>query len=142
MFLGKYFCFWERFREMKVLIIKKEGYAMRKKNYKGRCTKRILSKSQETVRTYGPLQAAYADILQEDESISEFKCNVLLDGTPDGEYTSDFLCIKTNGDMTVCECVQRKYLLKPMTVKLLDISREYWLRHGVTDWRLIIDAEK
>ena len=39
------------------------------------------------------------------------------------------------------ECVQRSHLTNPMTVKLLDISREYWLRHGVTDWGLVIDAE-
>ena len=29
-----------------------------------------------------------------------------------------------------------------MTVKLLDISREYWLSRGVSDWGLVIDAEK
>ena len=42
----------------------------------------------------------------------------------------------------VMECVQRKYLQKPMTVKLLDISRDYWLKHGVSDWGIVIDAEK
>ncbi|MBQ4266908.1 MAG: hypothetical protein IJB93_01840 [Clostridia bacterium] len=26
-------------------------------------------------------------------------------------------------------------------VKLLDISREYWLKHGVNDWGLVIDEE-
>ena len=55
-------------------------------------------------------------------------------------YTSDFVCIKTNGDWMVRECVYRKFLMKPMTVKLLDISRDYWLRHGVTDWGVVIDA--
>ena len=44
--------------------------------------------------------------------------------------------------MMVRECVQRKHLMKPMTVKLLDDSREYWLRHGVSDWGLVIDEEK
>lgn len=29
-----------------------------------------------------------------------------------------------------------------MTVKLLDISREYWLSRGVSDWGLVVDAEK
>lgn len=41
----------------------------------------------------------------------------------------------------VRECVFRKFLMKPLTVKLLDASREYWLRHGVTDWGLVIDEE-
>ena len=30
---------------------------------------------------------------------------------------------------------------KPLTVKLLDASRDYWLRHGVTGWGLVIDEE-
>ena len=41
----------------------------------------------------------------------------------------------------VRECVFRKYLMKPKTVKLLDASREYWFRKGISDWGLIIDAE-
>ena len=57
------------------------------------------------------------------------------------EYMTDFLCIKTNGDMLVRECVYRKFLTKPMTVKFLDISKDYWLRHGIEDWGVVIDAE-
>lgn len=45
-------------------------------------------------------------------------------------------------DLMVRECVERKHLMKPMTVKLLDASREYWKRNGVTDWGLVINAEK
>lgn len=71
----------------------------------------------------------------------EIRCNVLLDGIDAGEYTSDFVCVKTDNDLMVRECVYRKYLTKPMTVKLLDASREYWLRRGVTDWGLVIDEE-
>lgn len=54
-------------------------------------------------------------------------------------YTTDFVCVKVDGDLMVRECVFRKHLMKPLTVKLLDASREYWLRHGVTDWGLVID---
>lgn len=115
---------------------------MRKKGYKGRCEKRKLSKSEEVVRTYDAVQFQYADILQNCNEIKEIRCNVLMDGLPEGEYTSDFVCVKTNGDLMVRECVFRKYLTKPLTVKLLDISREYWLKHGVLDWGLVVDAEK
>ena len=115
---------------------------MKKKGYKGRCEKRILSKSKEVVRTYDPIQYAYADILQASENIREIKCNVLMDGLSEGEYTSDFVCVKSDGDLMVRECVFRKHLTKPLTVKLLDESREYWLRHGVLDWGLVINAEK
>lgn len=115
---------------------------MRKKNYKGRCEKRTLSKCQDVCRTYDEIQSSYAATLETNNEIKEIKCNVLLDGLEIGEYTSDFVCIKTNNDLMVRECVFRKYLTKPLTVKLLDASREYWLRHGVTDWGLVIDAEK
>lgn len=115
---------------------------MRKKNYKGRCEKRILSKCKDVCKTYNEIQYAYADILQSKDDIKSFKCNVLLDGLSEGEYTSDFVCIKVDNDLMVRECIHLKHLTKPLTVKLLDISKNYWLRHGVTDWGLVIDAEK
>ena len=111
---------------------------MRKKSYKGRCEKRKLDKCIEVCRTYDSLQYAYADLLATDDSILEIKCNVPLD---DLEYTTDFVCVKTDGDWMVRECIYRKHLTKPMTIKLLDSSKDYWLRHGVTDWGLVIDAE-
>lgn len=114
---------------------------MRKKNFKGRCEKRVIAKCSEVCRTYDPIQYAYADVLQKDDTVREIRCNVLLDGLDTGEYTSDFVCVKTDNDLMVRECVYRKYLTKPMTVKLLDASREYWLRRGVTDWGLVIDEE-
>ena len=118
------------------------GFArMRKKNFKGRCEKRMIGKCSEVCRTYDAIQYAYADLLQKNDEIKEIRCNVLLDGLDVGEYTSDFVCTKTDGDLMVRECVFRKFLMKPLTVKLLDASREYWIRHGVTDWGLVIDEE-
>lgn len=114
---------------------------MRKKNYKGRCEKRSVSKCQSVCRIYDPIQSRYLDMLQESEDVIEIRCNVLLDGNEAGEYMTDFVCVKESGDLMVRECVQRKYLTKPMTVKALDLSREYWLHHGVSDWGLVIDEE-
>lgn len=114
---------------------------MRKKNFKGRCEKRTISKCAEVCRTFDPIQYAYADVLQEREDIKEIRCNIPLDGLSDGEYTSDFVCIKINGDLLVRECVERRFLTKPLTVKLLDSSRLYWLRRGVTDWGLVVNEE-
>ena len=111
---------------------------MRKKNFKGRCEKRTISKCADVCRTFDPIQYAYADVLQASEEIKEICCNVPLDGE---EYTSDFVCTKTNGDLLVRECVDRRFLTKPLTVKLLDASRLYWLRRGVTDWGLVINEE-
>lgn len=114
---------------------------MRKKNYKGRCEKRTLSKCKEICRTYDDIQYAYADLLQQNDSITEIRCNVLLDGLELGEYTTDFVCVKADNDLMVRECVSRKYLTKPMTVKLLDMSRDYWLRRGVVDWGIVTNEE-
>ena len=114
---------------------------MRKKNFKGRCEKRTISKCEEVCRTFDSIQYAYADVLQASEDIKEIRCNVPLDGLPDGEYTSDFVCTKTNGELLVRECVERRFLTKPLTVKLLDVSRLYWLRRGVTDWGLVVNEE-
>lgn len=112
---------------------------MRKKGFKGRCEKRKLAKCREVCRTYDPIQAAYAEVLQANDEVREIQCNVPLD---DGEHMTDFLCEKTDGEMMVRECVQRKHLLKPMTIRLLDASRTYWAKHGVADWGLVVDADE
>ena len=114
---------------------------MRKKNFKGRCEKRVIAKCVEVCRTYDPIQYAYADLLAADSTIREIRCNVPMDDLEVGEYTTDFVCVKVDGDWMVRECVYRKHLTKPMTIKLLDVSRGYWLRHGVTDWGLVLDEE-
>ncbi len=116
---------------------------MRKKGYRGaRCEKRKLSKCKDICRTYDGIQYAYANILEADSEVIEFCCNVPLEATEDGEYCSDFVITLCSGDLRVRECVHRKHLTKPLTVKLLDLSREYWNRRGVQDWGLVIDAEK
>lgn len=130
-FLGN---FWE------TLIL--QEVAMVKKNYKGRCIKLSLTKSKDVLKLYSKIQERCAVLFQEDEKITEIRCNVPLDGLSVGDYTSDFVCIKKNKDILVRECVRRCHLTKPMTVKLLDASRNYWLRHGVMDWGIVIDEER
>ena len=56
--------------------------------------------------------------------------------------TTDFLCTMQDGSLRVRECVSRDHLMKPMNVKLLDASRGYWQKNGVTDWKIVTDAEK
>ena len=87
---------------------------MRKKNFKGRCEKRKIGKCAEVCRTYDAIQYAYADILQECDEVKEIRCNVLLDGLDVGEYTSDFVCTKTDGNLIVRKCVFRRFLMKPL----------------------------
>lgn len=117
---------------------------MKKLDYKGRCEKRISPKSNEVCRTYNAIQRSYLDVLDVNEEIIEIHCNVPLIGFKDArntnkEYSSDFMCKKSNGELMVRECVYRKYLEKPLTVELLDGSMEYWKKHGVKDWGIVID---
>ena len=111
---------------------------MKKKNYKGRCEKRILSKCKGVCKTYDSLQYKYSELLEQNDEIKEFQCNVLLENQ---DYTTDFFCTKQDGDIMVRECVLKNHLSKPRTIKLLDISREYWLKRGVNDWGIVINEE-
>ena len=113
---------------------------MRKKNYKGRCEKKYVSKCDSICKTYDPIQAAYVDLLDSNPDIDEIKCNVILDGDEAGKYMTDIVCTKSNGELLVRECVSMKILTRPLTSKMLDISRTHWLRRGVTDWGIVVDA--
>ena len=112
---------------------------MRNKTIKKRCTKQSLPKFEGVCKTYDKLQAVAAVYLSELEDVANIRSNIdsaLVDGT---QYTTDFVCEKRNGDLAIWECVYRKHLMKPLTVKLLDASRSFWLSRGVTDWGVIID---
>lgn len=113
---------------------------MRKKNCKGRCEKRTLPKFEGVCKTYDTIQYAYADVLSANPEIVEIRCNVGLDGEECSEYMTDFLCKKNNGDLLVRECISRNYLLRGQAAKLLELSQLYWLRHGVKDWGIVVDA--
>ena len=115
---------------------------MRSRNYKGRCTKLSLSKCEEVCKTYDRVQTKEAEKLQNTPDVKAFQCNVYLEGLDIGDFTSDFVAIKTDGELMVRECVLRKNLTRPRTLKLLDASRDYWKRRGVIDWKVVIDAEK
>lgn len=99
----------------------------------------MLAKCDDVCRTYDVIQYAYADVLSGWEEIQSFRVNVLLDGLEEGAYTSDFVCVKKDDDLMVRECVERKHLTKPLTIKLLEASRQYWLRHGISDWGIVIE---
>lgn len=94
---------------------------MRKKNYKGRCEKKSVPKCNEIFKAYDAIQNAYVDVLSSRNDIVEIRCNVPLE---DMDYTSDFLCIKTSGEMLVRECLYRKLITKPIVIQL-----ERWWIH-------------
>ena len=115
---------------------------MRPLKIKDRCTKKKLKKSDEVIRTYDKIQTAYAEILDRGENIKSIQCNVPLEDLDEREFTTDFLCTKVDGELMVKECVFRKKLSLPRTCKLLDLSREYWTKRGITDWGIVIEQEE
>jgi len=112
---------------------------MRKKNYKGRCEKRQIDKFTDVCRTYDELQYQTALMLAGSKEIKEIQSNVALCGL---EYSSDFVFKTREGELGVRECVYREHLRKPMTLKLLDLSRVYWLGRGVEDWAIVIEKRE
>ncbi len=118
---------------------------MRRKNIKDRCEKNHFDKCPDVCKTYDAVQTAYAKKLQKRVSISEFRCNVpfeVEEGDELERYTSDFICVKDDGEIMVRECLWRKNITRPKVARLLDASKDYWFKHGVTDWGLVVDEEK
>ena len=71
----------------KIWKTKERMSGMRKLNYKGRCTKRKLSKCKDVCRTFDAIQMKVVDMLQANDEIKSFRCNVCLEGvenTPSG----------------------------------------------------------
>lgn len=112
---------------------------MRIKKVKTMCVKRQLTKCKGVCRTYDDVQYAGADYINELDGVKSFECNVLLKGLAEGEYTTDFVLTMEDGEIKVFECVRRETLTRPKTAKLLEASRQFWLRRGVTDWGLIVN---
>lgn len=109
---------------------------MRKRNFKGRCEKRSVPKCMDICRTYDAIQSAYADVLALDDEVVEFRCNVYLDGLSMGDYTTDFVCTKTDGTITVRECVWRSKLSKPLTYNMLE-GEAGWIIIQIDLWVII-----
>ncbi len=123
-------------------MTRRKEISMKKINYKGRCEKRKVSKCEDVCRTYSKIQSAFVDVLENDDEVVSFECNVRLNGVAGDMYTTDFVAKKTDGSKMVRECVWRVNLQKPSYSKLLDISRNYWLSKGVEDWGIVIEKKE
>ena len=92
-------------------------------------------------RLYSALQRKFAERLDNDGEVESFETNHVLENLSiDGVYTSDFLVKYNDGTTKVFECVFRRHILKPQTVKLLTMSRNYWLSRGVK-WGIVTEAD-
>ena len=116
---------------------------MRNSKSKVRCEKRKLPKCEDLLRLYSPMQSRYADLLQADDLVKSFQCNILLESCAAGDgFTTDFVITKADDTVMVRGCVVRKHLSKPMTIKLLTASFRYWSEKGVKDWGLVVDRDE
>lgn len=104
---------------------------MRNANQKGRCVKRALPKFTSVCRTFDVVQQVYAEKLSANEDIADVKCNVSIDDTSEGQFTTDFVITKKDGSVAVRECVLRSNALRPRMIKLLDFSQRYWLKKSL-----------
>ena len=86
---------------------------MKKINYKGRCEKRKVSKCKDVCRTYTKIQSAFVDLLEKDDDVVSFECNVPLKGVADNMYSTDFVITKRDGTTMIRECVWRFNMSKP-----------------------------
>jgi hypothetical protein len=117
---------------------------MRNKSTAARLIKRKSEKCiSGIVRSYSKLQDKFAQMLDDDESILEYRVNVDIGKIPhfDYLYTTDFVVKKKDGSLHAYEVVQRKHLKKNLTAELLDFSRNFWAKRQVT-FGIITDAKK
>ena len=113
---------------------------MRNKNSHSLSIKGKLIKSDRTFIAYSKLQFKYGQLLDKNELVVDIKANYVLKDFELGDnYTSDFVCKKNNDELMVRECVYKKFIMRPSTIKLLDMVRNYWLSRGVDDWGIVVD---
>ncbi len=114
---------------------------MRNSKTRASTIKSRLPKCVNVFYAFSELQQKYGEQLSRRSDVSEFKANIKLEGFPLGDsYTTDFIITTNDGKTLIRECVYKDKLLKPMTIKLLDASREYWLSRGFKNWGIVIDA--
>lgn len=105
--------------------------------------KKKLSKSKNVFYAYTELQFKYGLYLDSLDSVLEITSNVKLLGLELGDtFTTDFVVTKSNGQLMVRECVDRYKLNKPLTMKMLDASRNYWLSKGIKDWGIVVSVNQ
>ena len=114
---------------------------MRNSKTHAQTIKRKLPKCANVFYAFSDLQNRYGEQLSLRDDVLEFKANVKLDDFPLGDsYTTDFVITTTDGKTIIRECIYKDKLLKPLSIKLLDASRAYWLSRGIQNWGIVVDA--
>ena len=46
-----------------------------------------------------------------------------------------------DGTLAIRECLYRRYIAKPLNLKVLEASRKFWLKRGVKDWAIVVNEK-
>lgn len=116
---------------------------MRNTNTNGRCTRIHSKKSDNVCRCYSDLQLKYLERIEKDDNVVRVELNVKI-AIPniDESYSTDFLLTLKDGTARIRECVYKKQLLWPTVAKTLDLSRNYWISKGYSDWGIVINEKE
>lgn len=87
--------------------------------------------------THTAPQTACASYVNSLPAVRSFEASVdiIVDGKT---YRSDFAAIGVSGERIIFECVTEHMLSRTDVLNMLDKSRNYWLAHNVSDWRLLV----
>ena len=89
---------------------------MRNKNTHSLTIKGKLNKKKGVFVAFNQLQFKYGQLLDKDDEIVEIQANYSLkDFSFGNNYTSDFVCKKSNGELKIRGCIYRKNIMKFIT---------------------------
>lgn len=109
-------------------------------------------KNEALISVHTRAAKAYADILENSPHIVRYKCLVPLEPAFLEEiskvgiraehfqtaWASDFLIENADGSTGIREIVPLEHLIKKADIQKLEISRRYWKRLEVDDWKVVI----
>ena len=91
---------------------------MRNIRTRTKCIRVSSDKSSGVCRCYSDLQLRYLEKLDKDNDVKEVRLNVKLqDLDIEGTYSTDFVITLKDETTRIRECVLRKHLTKPLTIK-------------------------
>lgn len=116
---------------------------MKSKNSNVTTIKSHINKCENDVCiTNSVIQTKGTEFLASLGEIVSFKTNVPFIAADGKEYTSDILAVTIDGSPVIAECIALKLLANAKYLQKLELSYEYWIGHGVTDWRILaVDDE-
>ncbi len=109
-------------------------------------------KNQKLMSVHTRDAKTYADILEKSPNVVKYKCIVPLDPAFLDEiskvgiraehfqtaWASDFWIENADGSTSIREIIPLEHLIKKADIQKLEISRRYWKRLDVDDWKIVI----